>query len=207
MLEHQNIQEAQEIQETNNDSEVAMTEEKHINLRWYIIHVYSGLENSVKKNLTERIKNAGLDDFFGEILVPTEEIMEVKEGSRNISERRFFPGYVFVQMEMNEKTWHLVRSTSKISGFVGGTPTRPAPVSEREIARIKAQVQDNSEKPRYKVLFEIGEVLRIKEGPFADFNGTIEEVNYERSRLWLSVSIFGRATPVDLDFNQVEKIA
>lgn len=174
--------------------------------RWYVVHVYSGFEKSVQRALKERIARAGMEDKFGQILVPVEEVVEMKSGQKSISERKFFPGYVLVEMEMNDDTWHLVKNTPKVTGFVGGTATKPTPISEREVEKILRQMQEGVEKPKPKVLFEVGEVVRVKEGPFTDFNGTVEEVNYEKSRLRVSVTIFGRATPVELEFGQVEKV-
>jgi transcriptional antiterminator NusG len=174
--------------------------------RWYVVHAYSGMEKSVQKALTERITRAGMQEQFGQILVPTEEVVEVKGGQKSITERRFFPGYVLVEMEMTDESWHLVKNTSKVSGFVGGVGNRPTPISDKEVAKILQQVQEGVDKPRPKVLFEIGEMVRVKEGPFTDFNGNVEEVNYDKSKLRVSVTIFGRATPVELDFHQVEKV-
>ncbi|NWG32667.1 MAG: transcription termination/antitermination protein NusG [Rhodocyclaceae bacterium] len=173
--------------------------------RWYVVHAYSGFEKSVQRALTERIARAGMQDKFGQILVPVEEVVEMKSGQKSISERKFFPGYVLVEMEMDDDTWHLVKSTPKVTGFVGGTATKPTPITEKEVEKIMQQMQEGVEKPRPKVLFEVGEMVRIKDGPFTDFNGTVEEVNYEKNRLRVSVSIFGRATPVELEFAQVEK--
>lgn len=173
--------------------------------RWYVVHAYSGFENQVKKSLQERIRRAGMEDMFGEILVPTEEVVEMREGQKRRSERKFFPGYVLVQMEMSDATWHLVREVPKVMGFIGGTSDRPAPISEREADAILNRVREGTEKPRPKVLFEVGEVVRVTEGPFTDFNGVVEEVNYEKSRLRVAVLIFGRSTPVELEFGQVEK--
>ncbi|AVZ78335.1 transcription termination/antitermination protein NusG [Zoogloeaceae bacteirum Par-f-2] len=173
--------------------------------RWYVVHAYSGFEKSVQRALVDRINRAGMQEMFGQILVPVEEVVEMKGGQKSISERKFFPGYVLVEMEMNDDTWHLVKSTPKVTGFVGGTATKPTPISEKEVEKILHQMQEGVEKPRPKVLFEIGEVVRVKEGPFTDFNGTVEDVNYEKSKLRVSVTIFGRATPVELDFAQVEK--
>ena len=173
--------------------------------RWYVVHAYSGFEKSVMRALVERIARAGMQDSFGQILVPVEEVVEMKSGQKSISERKFFPGYVLVEMEMNDDSWHLVKSTPKVTGFVGGTATKPTPISEKEVDKIMHQMQEGVEKPRPKVLFEAGELVRIKDGPFTDFNGNVEEVNYEKSRLRVSVTIFGRATPVELEFAQVEK--
>jgi transcriptional antiterminator NusG len=174
-------------------------------MQWYVVHAYSGFEKSVARALKERIERAGMQDKFGQILVPVEEVVEMKGGQKSVTERKFFPGYVLVQMEMDDATWHLVKSTPKVTGFVGGTATRPSPISEREVQAILQQIQEGVEKPRPKVLYEPGELVRIIDGPFSDFNGSVEEVNYEKSKLRVSVTIFGRATPVELDFSQVEK--
>jgi transcriptional antiterminator NusG len=173
--------------------------------RWYVVHAYSGFEKSVQRTLLERIARSGMEDLFGQVLVPVEEVVEMKGGQKSISERKFFPGYVLVEMEMNEETWHLVKSTPRVTGFVGGTATKPTPISEKEVEKIMSQIQEGVEKPRPKVLFEVGEVVRVKEGPFTDFHGSVEDVNYEKSKLRVSVTIFGRATPVELEFGQVEK--
>jgi len=173
--------------------------------RWYVVHAYSGFENQVKRALEDRVARAGMDDLFGEILVPTEEVVEMREGAKRKSERKFFPGSVLVQMDMNEDTWHLVKDAPKVLGFIGGTSDRPAPITQREADAILQRVQEGAEKPRPKVLFEVGEVVRVTDGPFNDFNGVVEEVNYEKSRLRVSVLIFGRSTPVELEFGQVEK--
>mgnify|MGYP001828849459 FL=1 len=174
-------------------------------LHWYVIHAYSNVEHQVKKSLEERIKRYGLEDKFGEILVPTEEVVEMREGQKRKSERKFFPGYVLVQMELDEETWHLVKEVPKVLGFIGGTSDRPAPISDREAESILQRVKEGVEKPRPKVLFEPGEVVRVIDGPFNDFNGVVEEVNYDKSKLRVAVQILGRATPVELDFGQVEK--
>ncbi len=174
--------------------------------RWYVVHAYSGMEKSVGRALQERVDRAGMQDMFGKILVPTEEVVEMKNGQKAITERKFFPGYVLVEMDMTDETWHLVKSTNKVTGFLGGKGSRPAPISEKEVKDIMDQMQAGVEKPRPKTLFEVGEMVRVKEGPFADFNGNVEEVNYEKSRLRVSVTIFGRATPVELEFGQVEKV-
>jgi transcription termination/antitermination protein NusG len=174
-------------------------------MQWYVVHAYSGFEKSVMRALKERVERAGMQDQFGEILVPVEEVVEMKGGQKRTSERKFFPGYVLVQMEMNDASWHLVKSTAKVTGFVGGTANKPAPISEREVQSIMDQMQEGVEKPRPKITFEAGEVVRVTEGPFADFNGAVEEVNYDKSKLRVSVTIFGRPTPVELDFSQVEK--
>ena len=173
--------------------------------RWYVVHAYSGFEKSVARNLQERIQRDGMQDKFGKILVPVEEVVEMKAGQKNISERKFFPGYVLVEMEMTDESWHLVKNTNKVTGFVGGSAMKPTPISQKEVDKILQQVQEGVEKPRPKVLFEIGEVVRVKEGPFTDFHGNVEDVNYDKSKLRVSVTIFGRATPVELEFAQVEK--
>ena len=174
-------------------------------MRWYVVHAYSGFEKSVARNLIERIERAGMKDRFGEILVPVEEVVEMKGGQKKTAERKFFPGYVLVQMEMDDDTWHLVKSTPKVTGFVGGTATKPAPISDKEVQSILDQMREGVEKPKPKILFEVGEVVRVIDGPFTDFNGSVEEVNYDKSKLRVSVMIFGRATPVELGFGQVEK--
>ena len=174
-------------------------------MRWYVVHAYSGFENRVKQSLVERIERSGLQDRFGEILVPTEEVVEMREGQKRRSERKFFPGYVLVQMDMDDDTWHMVKDVPKVLGFIGGTSDRPAPITDREANAILQRVQEGAEKPRPKVLFEPGEVVRVIDGPFNDFNGVVEEVNYEKSKLRVAVMIFGRSTPVDLEFGQVEK--
>lgn len=173
--------------------------------KWYVVHAYSGFEKSVQRALSERINRAGMQDKFGQILVPVEEVIEMKGGQKNISERKFFPGYVLVEMEMSDETWHLVKNTDKVTGFVGGTVMRPTPISQKEVESILHQIQEGIEKPKPKILFEIGEAVRVKDGPFTDFHGSVEDVNYEKNKLRVSVSIFGRPTPVELDFNQVEK--
>ncbi|MEX2517283.1 MAG: transcription termination/antitermination protein NusG [Gammaproteobacteria bacterium] len=174
-------------------------------LRWYVVHAYSGFENQVKRSLEERVKRAGLDDKFGQILVPTEEVVEMRDGQKRKSERKFFPGYVLVHMEMDDATWHLVKDAPKVLGFIGGTSDQPAPISDAEADAILQRVVDSTDKPKPKVLFEPGEVVRVNDGPFTDFNGVVEEVNYEKSRLRVAVLIFGRSTPVELEFGQVEK--
>jgi len=174
-------------------------------MRWYVVHAYSGFENQVVRSLKERIKLYQMEDKFGEILVPTEEVVEMRAGQKRKSDRKFFPGYVLVQMEMDDNTWHLVKDVPKVMGFIGGTSNRPAPITDKEADKILQRVQEGVEKPKPKVLFEPGEVVRVTEGPFADFNGVVEEVNYEKSRLRVAVLIFGRSTPVELEFGQVEK--
>ena len=176
------------------------------NKRWYVVHAYSGMEKAVERNLRERIDRSELQDKFGRILVPMEEVVELKNGKKSVSERRFFPGYVLVEMEMGDDTWHLVKHTAKVTGFVGGAKNRPSPISEAEVLKIVHQMQEGVEKPRPKVQWVVGELVRIKEGPFTDFNGAIEDVNYDKSKVRVAVTIFGRATPVELDFAQVEKV-
>ena len=175
-------------------------------LRWFVVHAYSGMEKAVERNLRERIERSGMQSKFGRILVPTEEVVEMKNGKKAVTERRFFPGYVLVEMLMDDESWHLVKNTSKVTGFVGGAKNRPTPISEDEVMKIVNQMQEGIEKPRPKVEWEVGEVVRVKEGPFTDFNASIEEVNYDKNKLRVSVTIFGRATPVELDFHQVEKV-
>ena len=174
-------------------------------MRWYVVHAYSGFENRVKQSLIERVARSGMEDKFGEILVPTEEVVEMREGQKRKSERKFFPGYVLVQMDMDDDTWHLVKDVPKVLGFIGGTSDHPAPITDKEAEAILQRVQEGTEKPRPKVLFEPGEVVRVTDGPFNDFNGVVEEVNYDKSRLRVAVQILGRSTPVELDFGQVEK--
>lgn len=174
--------------------------------RWYVVHAYSGYEKHVMRSLQERVKLAGKEEEFGEILVPTEEVVEMRSGQKRKSERKFFPGYVLVQMEMNDSTWHLVKNTPRVMGFIGGTADKPAPITDREAEAILQRVANTGDKPKPRTLFEPGETVRVADGPFADFNGTVEEVNYEKSRVQVAVSIFGRLTPVELEFSQVEKV-
>ncbi len=174
--------------------------------RWYVVHAYSGFEKQVKRHLEDRINRFGMQEKFGDILVPTEEVVEMKGGRQRRSERKFFPGYVLVHMEMDDDTWHLVKETPKVLGFIGGTSDRPAPITDKEAEQILQRVQEGTEKPRPKVLFEPGEAVRVIDGPFNDFNGVVEEVNYEKNRLRVNVYIFGRTTPVELEFSQVEKV-
>ncbi|NBS13074.1 MAG: transcription termination/antitermination protein NusG [Gammaproteobacteria bacterium] len=173
--------------------------------RWYVVQAFSGYEKSVMRSITEQVALHRMEDRFGEILVPTEEVVEMKEGKKRKSERKFYPGYVLVNMEMDDETWHLVKSVPRVLGFVGGTAERPAPITEAEAALILDRVTDSAEKPRPKTLFEPGELVRVTDGPFADFTGVVEEVNYDKSRLQVAVVIFGRSTPVELEFGQVEK--
>ena len=174
-------------------------------MRWYVVHAYSGFESKVKISLLDHVKRAGMEDKFGQILVPTEEVVEMRDGSKRRSERKFFPGYVLVQMEMTDETWHLVKGVPKVMGFIGGTKDKPAPISDKEADAILHSVQEGTEKPKPKVLYEAGEVVRVTDGPFNDFNGVVENVDYTKNRLKVAVMIFGRSTPVDLDFGQVEK--
>lgn len=182
--------------------------------RWFVVHAYSGFENTVKRSLEERIARAGMQDRFGDILVPTEEVVEMRGGQKRKSERKFFPGYVLVQIEtggegaiptMDVDSWHLIKETPKVLGFIGGTADRPLPITDAEADAIIQRVAEGVEKPRPKVLFEPGQLVRVTDGPFNDFNGTVEEVNYDKSRLRVAVMIFGRSTPVELEFSQVEK--
>ena len=175
-------------------------------LRWYVVHAYSGMEKAVERNLKERIERSGMQSKFGRILVPTEEVVELKGGKKAVTQRRFFPGYVLVEMVLDDDTWHLVKHTSKVTGFVGGARNRPAAISEAEVMKIVNQMQEGIDKPKPKVEWQVGELVRVKEGPFTDFNGAVEEVNYEKSKVKVSVTIFGRATGVELDFSQVEKV-
>ena len=175
-------------------------------MRWYVVHAYSGMEKAAERNIIERINRAGMQDKFGRILVPTEEVVELKNGKKTVTERRIYPGYVLVEMEMVDESWHLVKHTSKVTGFIGGAKNRPAPISDAEVAKIVNQMQEGVDKPKPKVEWTVGELVRVKEGPFTDFNGAVEEVNYEKSKVKVSVTIFGRATGVELDFAQVEKV-
>ncbi len=175
-------------------------------MNWYVVHTYSQFEKSVQRALAERIQREAMQDKFGQILVPVEEVVELKAGQKSISERKFFPGYVLVEMEMTDESWHLVKSTPKVTGFLGGSAMKPSPISAKEVQTIMQQMQAGVEKPKPKVLFEVGELVRVKEGPFADFNGSVEDVNYDKNKIRVAVTIFGRSTPVELDFGQVEKV-
>ena len=186
-----------------NDDQPAAESRK--DMQWFVVQAFSNYEKRVKLTLEESIHRHGMEDLFGEIMVPTEEVVEMKSGQKRTSERKFFPGYVLVQMVMNDDTWHLVKSTPRVSGFIGGKASNPTPLTDAEAMGILQQVQDGTEAPRHKFSFEPGELVRVTEGPFADFNGTVEDVNYEKSKLRVAVSIFGRSTPVELDFGQVEK--
>ena len=172
---------------------------------WYIIHAYSNYEKRVVASLKDRIENNDMEDFFGEILVPSEEVVEIRDGKKRRSERKFYPGYVFVEMEMNDDTWHLVKQTPRVLGFIGGTADKPAPITKREADAILQRVQDGAQAPTQKTVYEPGEIIRVIDGPFADFNGVVETVDYAKSRLKVAVTIFGRNTPVELEFVQVEK--
>lgn len=173
--------------------------------RWYVVHAYSGYEKRVANSLVEQVELHGMQDLFGEILVPTESVVEMRDGKKRKSERKFYPGYVLVEMEMNDDSWHLVKDTPRVMGFIGGTAEKPAPLTSKEADAILQRVKEGADTPTQKTIYEPGEVVRVTDGPFADFNGTVEKVNYEKSRLQVSVSIFGRATPVELEFSQVEK--
>jgi len=183
----------------------ASTANANSDLRWYVVHAYSGMEKAVERNITERIAQSAFPNKFGRILVPTEEVVETKNGQKKTTERKFFPGYVFVEMVMDDDTWHLIKHTNKVTGFIGGGKNRPSPISEAEVQKIMSQMQSGVEKPRHKVEFEVGEFIRVKEGPFTDFNGSVEEVNYEKNKVRVAVTIFGRSTPVELEFSQIEK--
>jgi len=174
-------------------------------MRWFVVHAYSGFEKQVMRSLQERVRLAEMESQFGEILVPTEDVVEMKNGVKRKTERKFFPGYVLVQMEMNDATWHLVKECPKVLGFIGGKADKPAPITDREADVILNRIRTTTDAPRPMTLFEPGEVVRVNDGPFADFNGTVEEVNYEKNRLRVAVMIFGRSTPVELEFTQVEK--
>jgi transcriptional antiterminator NusG len=172
---------------------------------WYVVHAYSGFEKQVMRAIREQVVLKGLESKFGDILVPTEEVVEMRDGKKRKSERKFYPGYVLVQMELDDEAWHLIKATPRVLGFIGGTAERPVPISEREAQAILQKIETGAEKPRPKTLFEPGEVVRVVEGPFADFNGVVEEVDYEKNRVKVAVLIFGRSTPVELEFGQVEK--
>ena len=190
---------------TGEDGVFSLAPSSNPDFRWYVVHAYSGMEKAVERNIIERIQRSGMQAKFGRILVPTEEVVEMKNGQKKTTERRFFPGYVLVEMIMDDESWNLVKHTNKVTGFVGGAKNRPAPISQDEVQKIVSQMQEGSDKPRHKVEFMVGELVRVKEGPFTDFNGSIEEVNYEKNKVRVSVTIFGRATPVELEFGQIEK--
>lgn len=174
--------------------------------KWYVVQAYSGFEKNVQRTLEERIAREEMGDYFGQILVPVEKVVDIRNGRKTISERKSYPGYVLVEMEMTDDSWYLVKSTPRVSGFIGGTANKPMPISQREAEIILQQVQTGAEKPKPKIEFEVGQQIHVNEGPFADFNGVVDEVNYERNKLRVSVQIFGRETPVELEFGQVEKI-
>lgn len=191
--------------ETMGAAQVLATAPTNPDLRWYVVHAYSGMEKAVERNIIERIARSGMQNKFGRILVPMEEVVEIKNGQKKTTERKFFPGYVLVEMVMDDDTWHLVKHTNKVTGFVGGAKNRPAPISQAEVLKIVSQMQEGTEKPRHKVEFVVGEFVRVKDGPFTDFNGSVEDVNYEKSKVRVAVTIFGRSTPVELEFSQIEK--
>ena len=186
-------------------AQILATAPSNPDMRWYVVHAYSGMEKAVERNILERIAREGMQGKFGRILVPMEEVVEIKNGQKKTTERKFFPGYVLVEMVMDDDTWHLVKHTNKVTGFVGGAKNRPAPISEAEVQKIVNQMHEGTEKPRHKVEFVVGEFVRVKEGPFADFNGSVEDVNYDKSKVRVAVTIFGRSTPVELEFSQIEK--
>ena len=175
------------------------------NKRWYVVHAYSGFERKVKQSLEERIALSNLGTYFGQVLVPTEEVLEMRGGQKRRSERKFFPGYVLIQMVLNDETWHLVKETPRVMGFIGGTADKPAPITQREVNEIMNRLEETVDKPAHKTVYEPGELVRVIDGPFNDFTGTVEEVNYEKNRVRVAVLIFGRSTPVELEFSQVEK--
>lgn len=193
------------VETPSTETPAAVAAPTNPDLRWYVVHAYSGMEKAVERNIIERINRAGMQNKFGRILVPMEEVVEIKNGQKKTTERKFFPGYVLVEMIMDDDTWHLVKHTNKVTGFVGGAKNRPSPISEAEVLKIVNQMQEGTEKPRHKVEFVVGEYVRIKDGPFTDFNGSVEDVNYEKSKVRVSVTIFGRSTPVELEFSQIEK--
>ena len=186
-------------------AQVLSTASTNPDMRWYVVHAYSGMEKTVERNIAERIARAGMENKFGRVLVPMEEVVEIKNGQKKTTERKFFPGYVLVEMVMDDETWHLIKHTNKVTGFVGGVKNRPAPISEAEVMKIVTQMQEGTEKPRHKVEFIVGEFVRVKDGPFTDFTGSVEDVNYEKSKVRVAVTIFGRSTPVELEFSQIEK--
>jgi len=194
-----------DVVETPASEPIPLAPAANPDLRWYVVHAYSGMEKAVERNILERINRAGMQDKFGRILVPMEEVVEVKNGQKKTTERKFFPGYVLVEMVMGDDTWHLVKHTNKVTGFVGGAKNRPSPISEAEVAKIVNQMQEGTEKPRHKIEFVVGEYVRVKDGPFTDFNGSVEDVNYDKSKVRVAVTIFGRSTPVELEFSQIEK--
>ncbi len=179
--------------------------EEHKSKQWYVVHAYSGYENFVMREIISRAKHHSLEHTIGEVIVPSEEVVEMRSGQKRKSTRKFFPGYVLVHMVMDDQTWHMIRAIPRVLGFIGGTSQTPTPITDKEAHAIIQRVEEGVTKPRPKVLFEPGEVVRVKEGPFVDFNGVVEEVNYDKNRLRVAVLIFGRSTPVELEFSQVEK--
>jgi transcription termination/antitermination protein NusG len=186
-------------------AQVLSTAPTNPDLRWYVVHAYSGMEKTVERNIVERITRAGMESKFGRVLVPMEEVVEIKNGQKKTTERKFFPGYVLVEMVMDDETWHLIKHTNKVTGFVGGAKNRPTPISESEVMKIVTQMQEGTDKPRHKIEFIVGEFVRVKDGPFTDFTGSVEDVNYDKSKVRVAVTIFGRSTPVELEFSQIEK--
>ena len=174
-------------------------------MRWYAVQVYSGYEKSVLRALEERVARSDFKDMFGQILVPVEEVVEMKAGQKTISERKLYPGYVLVQMSMSDDTWHLVKSTPRVTAFIGGTALKPTPIKDKEVEIILQRMDDSKSNPTQKLTFEKGELVRVVDGPFKEFSGNVEDINYEKSKLRISVVIFGRSTPVELDFSQIEK--
>ena len=211
------VDQMEEKQVQDDQNEIASTAEEVVediaepvinqnpNMRWYVVQAFSGYEKKVMKSLEEHVERAGKQEAFGRILVPTEEVVEMKGGQKRTSERKFFPGYVLVQMEMTDETWHLVKGVPRVAGFIGGVDNRPVPITDKEANEIIQQVSDSADQPKMKFTFAPGEIVRIVEGPFQDFNGTVEDANFEKAKLKVSVTIFGRSTPVELDFTQVEK--
>ena len=198
--------EPEEREERPDSAGASGADQSHPEMRWYVLKVQSNREKSIRDSLLKRIRLEGLEDLFGDIIIPTEKVKETKAGKTRVTEQKLYPGYIMIQMVLNDDTWHLVKHTSKVTGFVGGAKNRPAPISEAEVMKIVNQMQEGVDKPKPKVEWIVGEIVRVKEGPFTDFNGSIEEVNYDKSKLRVSVTIFGRATPVELDFAQVEKV-
>lgn len=185
--------------------ETSVEQQTQSAMRWYVVHAYSGYEQKVMHALKERIALSDLGAHFDEVLVPTEDVVEMRGGQKRKTSRKFFPGYVLVHMELNDDTWHLVKNTPRVMGFIGGTAEKPAPITDKEAMRVLKRMEDSEERPTHKTIYEPGEMVRVTDGPFNDFTGTVEQVDYEKSRMKVAVLIFGRSTPVDLDFSQVEK--